>query len=1418
MADSKTTTVKTIAGGSLTTTPIAKVDDHSLSRTNGEFMNNYGFAAIKSDGSVVAWGQNNFVPEALNGIIDATQIYSSYNFFVALRTDGSVVPIGSQGLSADTLKKLDGTVDVTSVSSTYYSFAALRADGSVVTWGHSSYGGDSNAVAKQIDGTVDVTSISSNYSSFAALRADGSVVTWGDSTYGGNSSSVAKQLDGTVDVTSVVSGGSGTFAAIRTDGSVVTWGYSIYGGDSSSVAKQLDGTVDVTSVVSNHGAFAAIRTDGSVVTWGNSSYGGDSSAVAKQLDGTVDVTKIYSNGNSFAAIRADGSVVTWGSYSYSSSSKQLDGTVDVKSIFSNENAFAAIRADGSVVTWGNSGWGGDSSAVATQLDGTIDVTNIVSTSNCYGSVGFAALRADGSVVTWGTIGTVPTGQLDGTIDVVELQANGNAFSALRADGSVVTWGYSSQGGDSSAVKGSLLSGVEVFANVNTNDFYTAKDKVIPPTPPKPNAAGTLTIEGKAIENETLTAINKITDVDGLGKMSYQWLADGVSITGSIQPTYVLSQTDVGKNISVSAYYVDGKDVAENVISSSVTVANINDKPTGNVIISGNTAKGQILTASDTLDDKDGMGVVSYQWLRAGQEIPDAKGVSYTLGATDMFKTISVRADYTDLQGTKESVRSTETAKVSAPINHAPTGTVQIQGDLIQNRTLTVSNNIADIDGISTPIAYQWLIDSKPVEGATKNTYFLTQSEVYKTVSVVASYTDKLGKLESVKGGVVQNENDKPTGSSTIVGIAKEGETLTVTNNIADIDGMNGDFQYEWKANGESFAEGSALTLTNAQSGKKISVAVNYTDNGGTFESVVSAETTKVIPLNSLPTGYIVVMGDQKNGSELSVLSTLQDADGLGQFSYQWLSGDTPIQGATNQSYKLVLGDVGDRMSVSIQYVDGYGTLESVTSTDTPAIQSSYVNGIVLDSKDSSVKGSDKNDVLSGSVKTTNYNITALAGNDVVSGNVGNDTLDGGKGDDKILGGKGNDNLIGGDGNDTLKGGLGADTMQGGDGNDYYFVDDTKDVIVESNKNGRLGGNDTVESIITYTLDKNFENLVLAGDQKIDGTGNEFANEISGNFADNVLKGEAGNDDIIGYKGADTLFGGEGEDILDGGEDADVLNGDAGDDFLIGGEGSDILNGGDGEDVAIFNSSQVDYQISRNKLADGSVKMSVKYIGSGINEGTDTLTDIEMIKFGDDEAVNVVDVKDAVILEVAVNPFDFSKSTTSQITSGSDNADSILGGSALDKLSGGKSDDTISGNAGNDWLSGGDGNDVINGNDGDDFIYVGAGVDVLTGGAGADKFVFSTKPAVTERNTITDFLTSQTDKIDLSEIDAIAATAAKDDTFTLIASGTKFTAEGQLRFNAATNTIEAHTTGTTDTVDFSVVLVGVTAVTATDFVL
>jgi hypothetical protein len=75
-------------------------------------------------------------------------------------------------------------------------------------------------------------------------------------------------------------------------------------------------------------------------------------------------------------------------------------------------------------------------------------------------------------------------------------------------------------------------------------------------------------------------------------------------------------------------------------------------------------------------------------------ITSATGTSLTLTQAQVGKAISVKASYTDLLGTSESVTSTATAAV-ANINDAPTGGVTLTGTATQGQVLTAANTLAD---------------------------------------------------------------------------------------------------------------------------------------------------------------------------------------------------------------------------------------------------------------------------------------------------------------------------------------------------------------------------------------------------------------------------------------------------------------------------------------------------------------------------------------------------------------------------------------------------------------------------------------------------------------------------------------------------------------------------------------------------
>ena len=146
-----------------------------------------------------------------------------------------------------------------------------------------------------------------------------------------------------------------------------------------------------------------------------------------------------------------------------------------------------------------------------------------------------------------------------------------------------------------------------------------------------------------------------------------------------------------------------------------------------------------------------------------------------------------------------------------------------------------------------------------------------------------------------------------------------------------------------------------------------------------------------------------------------------------------------------------------------------------------------------------------------------------------------------------------------------RGGTVTGSVYGGNGNDAYTIDNAALLLVELAN----GGIDTVKSSVTNVLGVNFENLVLTGNARTDGTGNTIANEITGNGLGNRLSGLGGADALHGGRGWDALFGGWGKDALFGEAGNDKLNGGSGADSLVGGIGNDTLTGGLGIDTFVF---------------------------------------------------------------------------------------------------------------------------------------------------------------------------------------------------------------------------------------------------------
>jgi serralysin len=326
-------------------------------------------------------------------------------------------------------------------------------------------------------------------------------------------------------------------------------------------------------------------------------------------------------------------------------------------------------------------------------------------------------------------------------------------------------------------------------------------------------------------------------------------------------------------------------------------------------------------------------------------------------------------------------------------------------------------------------------------------------------------------------------------------------------------------------------------------------------------------------------------------------------------------------------------------------------------------------------------------------------------------------------------------------------------------------------------------------------------------------GSTYGDSLKGDGVHNVLlSGGAGNDYLQGGAGSDYFIGGAGLDVVSyanalapvvadlsingvqntvgagldqmaeieyliGSDHGDTLRGDgvhnvllwggAGNDQIQGGAGSDYLVGGAGFDAVSF----------ANAAAGVNVDLSITGIQNTGGAGLDTLVEMEY----------------------------------------------LLGSAFNDVLKGdGVHNVLLSGGSGNDSLQGGAGADYLLGGAGIDTVIGGAGADTLVGGDAADTFIFSNISDFAPGpilDVITDFKTAQSDKINLSGVDANAV-AANDQAFSFIGTAAFSNVAGQLRY-AANGAGGVNVEGDTDgngVADFRLVLDSTVSVTATDFIL
>jgi hypothetical protein len=966
-------------------------------------------------------------------------------------------------------------------------------------------------------------------------------------------------------------------------------------------------------------------------------------------------------------------------------------------------AATSAEADVTVTNVNDVLTGGVSVTGEAEQGATLTASNDISDPDGMGAVGYQWQRADGEG-GWADI----AGATAATYDLTQADVG----FAVRAIAS-----YTDGGGEA-----------ESFTS---NTTTAVADAQLP-------GSGGVAVTGAATQGATLTASHTLADPDGMGAVTYQWQrADGsggwIDISGATGSGYQLTQADVGLGVRAVGSYTDGDGQAVSVASSATAAtADVNDAPTGAVIIAGDVEQGAVLTASNTIADADGLGAISYHWERQDGsggwvDIADATGSTYQLTQDDVGLGVRAVATYTDNGGGAETVVSAASAAV-ANINDDPSGAVSVTGEVEQGATLTASNTLADADGMGA-VTYQWQRSDGAggwidIADATGTTYGLTQADVGVTVRAVASYTDAGGAAETRASGpttVVADGQFGPTGDVSITGDAEQGAILTASNDISDPDGM-GAVTYQWqRADGSGGwididgATAATYQLTQGEVGLGVRAVASYTDGDGQAQTVSSSATAATANVNDAPTGAVTVTGSARIGATLQAGDSLADLDGLGPITYQWQADGVDIDGAAGSSLLLTSDLRGKEITVVASYVDGDGKAESVESAPTatvtdpppspPPVSTETIDGVTVET------GTAVNPDGSTSQVTVIPIVTPSREEIVGQNTVADIPL--------TTNASGQTQLLA-----QVPTGLGLQVSGPGAARPagLSLTDLIREIKAHTPANsddqqqltgggtGFLGGLPTDAPLLVRTIVPTVapgagapdEALVLTGTPAeaggpqtalvIDAAGLpegatiglehvQFAAVIGGV---QIIGGE-GDQNVWGDGASQLIQLGQGQDRVHGGAGDDQLHGNVGADTVDGGAGWDLAYGGQGDDVVLGG-------------ADG---------------------DLIFGDFGND------------VVQGNTGQDTVNGGAGADLAYGGQGDDAVLGGADDDLVFGDIGDDYVQGNTGADRLFGGVGsdllhggkdNDVLHGEDGDDTLSGDFGDDVLVGGAGADMFM------------------------------------------------------------------------------------------------
>jgi hypothetical protein len=253
---------------------------------------------------------------------------------IGLRSDGTVVVIGWNEFGQI---NVSGWSDLTAVFATEYRTVGLRSDGTVVAVGSDLLYGQNN-----VSHWSDITAVAVGTTHTVGLRSDGTVVTAGEGREGQNNVSHWS------DIVAVAAGCVHT-VGMKSDGTVVITEIPEWALNQDVSRQDVSGWNDIIAVAANTHSTIGLRSDGTVVATGEN-YDGE-----LNVSDWSDIIAISASIAHTVGLRSDGTVVAVGW----NLEGQLNVSEwrDIIAIAAGEQHTVGLRADGTVVAVGWNGYG-----------------------------------------------------------------------------------------------------------------------------------------------------------------------------------------------------------------------------------------------------------------------------------------------------------------------------------------------------------------------------------------------------------------------------------------------------------------------------------------------------------------------------------------------------------------------------------------------------------------------------------------------------------------------------------------------------------------------------------------------------------------------------------------------------------------------------------------------------------------------------------------------------------------------------------------------------------------------------------------------------------------------------------------------------------------------------------------------------